>query len=483
MSVLIVCLFLVVYFFLLLLVSRLTSKKDSSNEAYFTGNRRSPWFAVAYGMIGTMLSGVTFMSIPGYVQKTQFTYLGVVIGNIIGFALISAVLLPLYYKLNLTSIYTYLEKRFGKKSQKAGAALFILSRLFGSSLRLYLVVFTLYEFSFKNAGVPFPILAASILILILLYTFRGGIKTVVWTDCLQTTCMILSVAGIFWILKSGIADSFGAILKEASEKGMTKIYDGNWKSPLFFWKQIAGGICISLAMTGLDQDMMQKNLSCRTLRESQKNIALSAVLFFLSNVIFLLLGVLILSYAQKNQISLPQKADAIFSSVAFRAGSVSSLLFMTGLVAAGYSSADGTIASLTTAFCLDILGFEKNSFSEEKKTKIRKIVHIAFTLCFFLVIVIFKPFHSDSLIATIFTIAGYTYGPLLALFFFGMLMKNRHVRDGAVPFIAIFSPVASFLLNKFSKELFAGYTFGFEILLLNALISFVLLLFFSKKQS
>ncbi|MBQ3671135.1 MAG: sodium:solute symporter [Treponema sp.] len=482
MSVLIVCSFLIVYFFLLLLVSRAASKKDGSNEAYFTGNRRSPWFAVAYGMIGTMLSGVTFMSIPGYVQKTQFTYLGVVIGNIIGFAIISAVLLPLYYKLNLTSIYTYLEKRFGRKSQKAGAALFILSRLFGSSLRLYLVVFTLYEFSFKNAGVPFPILAAAILLLILLYTFRGGIKTVVWTDCLQTTCMLLSVAGIFWILKSGMSDSFGAILKEAGEKGMTKIYDGNWKSPLFFWKQIAGGICISLAMTGLDQDMMQKNLSCRTLRESQKNVALSAVLFFLSNVIFLLLGVLILSYAQKNQIPLGQKADAIFSTVALSAGQISSLLFMTGLVAAGYSSADGTIASLTTAFCLDILGFEKKSFSEEKKTKIRKIVHIAFTLCFFLVIVIFKPFHSDSLIATIFTIAGYTYGPLLALFFFGMLMKNRRVRDGAVPFIAIFSPAASFLLNKFSKELFAGYTFGFEILLLNALISFVLLLFFSKKQ-
>ena len=481
MNVSLIFLFLILYFLMLLGLSCLASNKDGSNAAYFTGNRRSPWLAVAYGMIGTMLSGVTFMSVPGYVRETQFTYLALVIGNVLGMFLIVFVLLPLYYRLNLTSIYTYLGKRFGKKSQKTGALLFIVSRLFGSSLRLYLVVFTLHEIAFRKAGIPFPLLSAFLLILILLYTFRGGIKTVVWTDCLQTTCMILSVAGIFWILKNGVDGSLAEILRKAGEEGMTKIYEGDWKSKVFFWKQIAGGVCITLAMTGLDQDMMQKNLSCASLTESRKNMLVSAVFFLLSTVAFLLLGVLLLFYAKNNFIPLPEKADSIFSTVAFKAGSVSALLFVLGLVASGYSSADGTIASLTTTFCVDILEFEKTSLAEEKKTRIRKIVHVSFVLCFFLIIVFFRPFHSDSLIATIFTIAGYTYGPLLALFFFGMLCKRRCVNDGVVPYIAVLSPVISFFINRFSKTLFFGYSFGFEILLLNALLSFIALWIFSRR--
>ncbi|MBO7047404.1 MAG: sodium:solute symporter [Spirochaetia bacterium] len=483
MSILFVSVLMLSYFLLLLTVSRLVSRKESSNEAYFRGNRRSPWIAVAYGMIGTLLSGVTFMSVPGYVRQSQFTYLGVVAGNFIGFFIIAFILLPLYYRLNLTSIYSYLGNRFGVRTQTTGAFLFMLSRLIGSALRLYIVVFVLYEAAFKKSGLPFWVLAAIILFLILLYTFRGGIKTVVWTDVLQTTCMLLAIAGILYVLKTGLGSTFSAAFKKAGEAGMMRIFDSDWRSATFFWKQIASGICISITMTGLDQDMMQKNLSCRSLRESQKNMSFTATLFVLINVLFLGLGILLLSYAENNHIVLPQKSDAIFSTIALSAGPVSAVLFMLGLVAAGYSSADGTIAALTTSFCVDVIGFEKRSdLSEEKKVRLRKIMHVVFTTCFFIIIVGFRPFHSDSLISTIFVIAGYTYGPLLALFCFGMMLKKRRVFDKAVPFIAVISPVASYLINRYSKELLFGYTFGFEILLLNALLAFAGLLLFSRKE-
>ena len=484
LSILLVSTLMLLYFLLLIAVSRLTTRKGSSNEAYFTGNRRSPWLAVAYGMIGTLLSGVTFMSVPGYVRQSQCTYLGVVAGNFIGFFIIAFLLLPLYYRLHLTSIYSYLGERFGTRTQTTGAFLFMISRMIGSALRLYLVVYILYEFAFREKGLPFWGLSAVILFLIYLYTYRGGIKTVVWTDVLQTTCMLLAMAGILYVLKEGLGSSFSAAFKKAGEEGMTKIYDSDWRSATFFWKQLASGICISITMTGLDQDMMQKNLSCRSLRESQKNMTFTAVLFVCINVIFLGLGILLLSYAENNHIVLPQKSDAIFSTIALSAGTVSGILFMIGLVAAGYSSADGTIAALTTSFCVDILGFEKRSdLTEEKKVRLRKIIHIIFIFCFFIIIVGFKPFHSDALISTIFVIAGYTYGPLLALFCFGMMVKSRRVYDKAVPFISILSPVISYLINHYSKELLFGYTFGFEILLLNALLAFIGLLVFSRRKS
>ena len=483
MSITLISILLFSYFLLLIAVSRFVSRKGSSNEAYFTGNRRSPWLAVSYGMIGTLLSGVTFMSVPGYVRQSQCTYLGVVVGNFIGFLIVAFVLLPLYYRLHLTSIYSYLGDRFGAKTQTAGSLLFMLSRLIGSALRLYLVVFVLYESAFKATGLPYWALAGIILILILLYTFKGGIKTVVWTDVLQTTCMLLAMAGIIYVLKTGLGTSFTFAFKKAAEAGMTRIYDSDWRSATFFWKQLASGICLTITMTGLDQDMMQKNLTCRNLRESQDNMTFTAVLFVCINVIFLGLGILLLSYAESNHIVLPQKSDAIFSTIALSAGTVSSILFMIGLVAAGYSSADGTIAALTTSFCVDILGFEKRSdLTEEKKTRLRKMMHVFFTSCFLIIIVGFKPFHSDALISTIFVIAGYTYGPLLALFCFGMLVKNRKVYDRAVPFIAVLSPVASYLINRYSKELLFGYTFGFEILLLNALLAFAGLWLFSRRK-
>ncbi len=482
MNLSLVLIIVFIYMCLLLLISRLTAHKKSTNEEYFTGSRRSPWIVVAYGMIGTLLSGVTFMSVPGYVRESQFTYLGVVLGNFAGIFVIAYVLLPLYYRLNMTSIYTYLGKRFGPKSEKSGAYLFIGSRLMGSALRMYLVVFVLYEFCFKQTGLPFWLISLILIGLILLYTFRGGIKTVVWTDLFQTTAMLLAVGGTFLFLLYALGRSPFDVLKDAGDAGMTKIYESDWRSPVFFWKQIASGVAGMIAMTGLDQDMMQKNLSCRNLKESQKNMTLTGVLLLLVNIVFLILGVLLLTYAGENGITLPQKSDAIFSSIALSAGSITAVLFVIGLVAAGFSSADGSLAALTTSFCINILDFEgRPDLSEDDKLRIRKRVHIVFALLFFIIIVVFRPFHSDSIIAVIFRIAGYTYGPLLGMFCFGMFLKDRKVNDNAVPFIAVISPLASYLINMYSELLLFGYKFGFEILLLNALITFAGLMIFSKR--
>ena len=481
-SVLTIIIIFAVYFCLILAVSGLVSRNSDSNVSYFIGDRKSPWIVVAYGMIGTMLSGVTFMSVPGYVRESGFTYLGVVLGNFVGIFVIAYILLPLYYKMNLTSIYTYLRERFGQRSEKTGAVLFIISRAMGSALRMYIVVFTLYEFSFKKANIPFWLLSAILITMILLYTFKGGIKTVVWTDVLQTTCMFLALGGTIWLLKNGLTDSFFNIMKEAGESGITKVYDNDWKSSTFFWKQFASGVAVSIAMTGLDQDMMQKNLSCSSLKDSQKNMSLSAVMFLLVNIVFLILGVLLISYAAANNIPLPAQSDAIFSTIALSANNVCAVLFLLGLIAAGFSSADGTLASLTTAFCVNVLDFENDDKrSEDQKMRIRKIIHIFFAGLFFIIIVVFRPFHSESLIATIFKIAGYTYGPLLGMFCFGMLLKNRRAYDSAVPFIAVLSPVISLIVDRYSAELFFGYKFGFEILLFNALLTFVALFVFSKK--
>ena len=472
----------IIYFGILITVSRFTAGRESTNSAFFTGDRRSPWIVVAYGMIGTMLSGVTFMSVPGYVRESGFTYLGVVMGNFAGTFVIAFLLLPLYYRLNLTSIYSYLRERFGAHSEKIGAFLFIISRLMGSALRMYLVVFILYEFFFKQAGIPFFVLTAVLIGLILLYTFRGGIKTVVWTDVMQTTAMLLALAGTVYILLTGMGCPVSEVLSDARDSGMMDIYDSDWRSSTFFWKQFFSGVAGMIAMTGLDQDMMQKNLSCENLKSAQKNMTLTAILLLLINTLFLILGVLLIYYAGNNNITLPAKSDAIFSTIALSANMVSAALFIVGLVAAGFSSADGSLTSLTTSFCVNILDFEKNTaLSEKRKTGIRKSVHVVFALLFFLIIIVFKPFHSDSIISTIFKIAGFTYGPLLGMFSFGMIMKERRVNDRAVPYIAIISPAASLLIDRYSETLLFGYHFGFEIMLLNALITFIGLLVFSKK--
>lgn len=487
MSTLILSVF-VIYTILILFIAHLTSRK-SDNETFFTGNKKSPWFVVAYGMIGASLSGVTFMSVPGNVYSSQFTYLGIVFGYIIGYAVIAFLLLPLYYKLNLTSIYTYLEMRFGKQSEKTGALFFIISRLLGSALRMYLVVFVLYEFVFKAWGIPFWVPAVVFIVFILAYTFKGGIKTVVWTDTLQTTFLLLAaIITVVCILKS-LNMSVPDLLAASSDSGLTKVFETDPNNSKFWLKQIVSGAFITIVMTGLDQDMMQKSLTCKTLRDAQKNVMTSSLLFIFVNLIFLCLGASLIYYAQQTGYQLPVNEsgvvvnDKIFPSIAFSFSKFTSVMFVLGLVAAGYSSADGTLTALTTTTCYNFLNFnDRTDLTEKQKTKTRKYIHIGYAMLYLLVIIVFRPFHNQSLIDKVFEIAGYTYGPLLGLFSFGLFVKNRVPNDKCVPYIAVLSPVLCYLLNIYSKQLFNGYQFGFEILIVNGLITLIALIAVSKRQ-
>ncbi|MBR4156960.1 MAG: sodium:solute symporter [Bacteroidales bacterium] len=478
----------VAYTLLILLVAHFTSRK-TSNNTFFTGNRKSPWFVVAYGMIGASLSGVTFMSVPGGVYSGQFTYFGIVLGYIIGYAVIAFMLLPLYYKLNLTSIYSYLEIKFGKSSEKTGALLFIISRLVGSAIRMYLVVFVLYEFVFKAWGIPFWVPAVIFIVIILVYTFKGGIKTVVWTDTLQTTFLILAAAMTVVIILKKLNISYAELMSISTERGFTKLFETDWSHSKFFVKQILSGAFITITMTGLDQDMMQKNLTCKSLKDAQKNVLTSSFFFVIVNILFMSLGAALIYYAQETGLHLPTNAngvvvnDKIFPTVAFSLDKLTSIIFMLGLIAAGYSSADGTLTALTTTLCFDFLHFDKNNkISEEQKIRYRKYIHIGFAFLYLLVIIMFRPFHNESLIDKIFEIAGYTYGPLLGLFTFGLFVKNRKPNDKYVPIIALSSPIISYILNLYSKDIFFGYQFGFEILIVNGFLTFTALLLISKKE-
>ena len=494
-----------IYTALLFFIMWLTGRRGAKgNEAFFRAGRRSPWFVVAYGMIGASLSGVTFMSVPGGVYGGQWTYMPLVFGYVLGYAVIALVLLPLYYKLNLTSIYTYLEQRFGVRSEKTGALFFILSRLLGSALRMYLVVFVLYEFVFRAWGIPFWVPAVVFIAIILLYTFRGGIKTVVWTDTLQTTFLLAAAIATVVAILNNLDLSVGDLLKASSEKGYTRMFETDPTAPKYYWKQILSGMFITITMTGLDQDMMQKNLTCKSLRDAQKNVMTSSMLFIVVNILFLMLGAALLTYAEQTGFALPVNEagavvpDKIFPSIAFSLSGFTAVVFVLGMVAAGYSSADGTLTALTTTFCYDFLGFEKGERLKVKgETKndshlspltshlsplaVRRIVHVGFALLYLLVIIAFRPFHRQSLIDTVFDVAGFTYGPLLGLYAFGLFTRRR-ARDRWVPFIAVLSPVICYLLKLYSPVWF-GYHFGFEILLLNGLITFLLLWLSSLKHS
>ena len=470
-----------IYTALLFLVMWLTGRRGAKgNEAFFRAGRRSPWFVVAYGMIGASLSGVTFMSVPGGVYGGQWTYMPLVFGYVLGYAVIALVLLPLYYKLNLTSIYTYLQQRFGVRSEKTGALFFILSRLLGSALRMYLVVFVLYEFVFRAWGIPFWVPAVVFIAIILLYTFRGGIKTVVWTDTLQTTFLLAAAVATVVAILSTLDLSVGDLLKASADKGYTRMFETDPTAPKFYWKQLLSGMFITITMTGLDQDMMQKNLTCKSLRDAQKNVMTSSMLFIVVNILFLMLGSALLVYANETGFVLPVNEagvvvpDKIFPAVAFSLNGFTAVCFVLGMVAAGYSSADGTLTALTTTFCYNFLGFSSNSKTNPaKELRTRRLVHVGFALLYLLVIIAFRPFHQQSLIDTVFDVAGFTYGPLLGLYAYGLFTK-RGVRDGWVPVIAVLSPVVCYLLKLYSPVWF-GYHFGFEILLLNGLITFALL--------
>ncbi len=473
-----------VYTSLIFLISRLTVRRKVNNEAYFLGNRNSPWYVVAYGMIGATLSGVTFMSVPGLVKDEQFSYMVLVFGYIAGYTVIAKVLLPMYYRMNLTSIYTYLEKRFGFASYKTGSFYFIISRLIGTSFRMFLVVIVLQRFVFDAWGIPLGITVSLFMVLIFLYTFRGGIKTIVWTDTLQTTFMITAVILSVVLISRQLGMGVGALASEASERGFTHLFVLDYTDPRFFLKQFFSGMFITIVMTGLDQDMMQKNLSCRNLRDAQKNVLTFGFVLIPINLLFLFLGAVLWIYAGEVGLTLgpDQTSDELFPTIALNyLGVAAGLAFFFGLISAAYSSADGTLTALTTVFCIDFLGLRrKPGMTEEKIQRVRYRVHVVFALIVMLIIMGYGAINDEALISKLFTIAGYTYGPLLGLYFVGLYTKWE-LKDRYVPVVALLSPLLSYLLSIFSEQLLGGYQFGFEILLLNGLFTIIGLMIIRKQ--
>lgn len=475
MSANLILLCVVLYFGLLMLISWLTSR-GSTDQSFFIGNRRSPWFLVAFGMIGASLSGVTFMSVPGEVGGKSFYYMQTVMGYLLGYFVIATVLLPLYYRLGLTSIYTYLNGRFGPKSYKTGAFFFLLSRIIGASFRIYLVVIVLQDFVFgvDPFHLPFWVTVLITITLIYLYTFRAGIKTIVWTDSLQTLFMLVAVGLSIFFLMKGLNFNVGDLKGELNATGLGKIFFWDASSPMFFWKQFLGGALIAIVMTGLDQDMMQKNLSCKNLKDAQKNMASFSVILFFVNFLILVLGALFMIYAAKNQITAPERTDQWFATIALNHLPVAAgITFIIGLIAAAFSSADSALTSLTTSFCIDFLGFEKSNLSDKEKTKRRKLAHVLFAIVLYEVVCLFYIGNNRSVISQIFVAASITYGPILALFAMGIL-TNFKLRDRFVPIVSFIIPTLSFLLWLNSKSVLGGYQISFaEILALNGLLTFL----------
>jgi Na+/proline symporter len=486
---------IVVYFGILILISRLVSKKDSSNDTFFKANKNSKWYLVAFGMIGTALSGVTFISVPGEVgapSGAQFKYFQFIIGNAIGFIIVAKVLLPLYYRLNLTSIYTYIEGRLGYFSYKTSAAIFLLSRTIGSAFRLYLVVLVLQRYVFEAFGVPFWVTVLISLLLIFAYTYKGGLKTIIITDTLQTLFLVSSVFFTIYF----ICDSLNLSIPQAFET----VKESNY-SKIFFWedfisnrfhfvKQILGGIFVTIAMVGLDQDLMQKNLSCKNIGEAQKNMFTFTGIFVIINLFFLGVGALLYIYAENNGIAIPQvngiaRTDLLFPEIAFNhLALIPSVIFLLGLTAATFATTDSALTALTTSFCVDFLGMDKEeNLKKTNNVRTRHWVHISFSMLMFLVIILFNVLNDDSVVSMIFKIAGYTYGPLLGLYSFGLFMKNFEVRDKLVPFVCLLSPFFTYLISLYSEKIFGGYVFDNELIIVNGLITFLLLLAISKKHT
>lgn len=471
----------IAYTVILFFITWLTSRR-SNNDSYYIGNKSSPWYIVAYGMIGASLSGVTFMSVPGLVGMQQFTYLGIVFGFLIGYTVIATILLPLYYRLNLTSIYAYLNTRFGFWSYKTGAFYFLLSRIIGASFRIFLIVNVLQVFVFDHWGVPFWLVVTIFIVLIILYTFEGGVKTIIWTDTLQTTFMLLGVILSIVFISNELGLGLGDIFYRISEAGYTRVVETDWHSKNFFLKQFFSGTFIAIAMTGLDQEMMQKNISCRNLREAQKNMFTFSGILVIVNIMFLTLGAVLYMYASSKGIDIPEKTDDIFPVIAFNyLGPVAGLVFMVGLVSAAYPSADGALTALTTSFCVDFLGFkDKSKLNEKQKKKVRYAVHLSFATILLIVILIFRALNNEAVINAIYTAAGYTYGPLLGLFSFGLFTKYS-VKDNYVWMVALLSPVICYMLSIYSVTLFNGYKFGFELLILNGILTFAGLFVLRRK--
>jgi len=479
---------LAIYFTVLYVISYFTSK-GSDNNSFFTANKNSSWILVAIGMIGASLSGVTFISIPGAVgaagKNMAFSWMQMVMGFLVGYFIIATVLMPIYYKLKLVSIYEYLEQRLGFYSYKTGAAYFILSRIIGASFRLFLVAMVFHKFIAEPFGVSFIFTVVCTILLIWLYTFKGGIKTIVWTDTIQTIFMLLAVIFTIYFIMQGMDASLGDVYSTISNSDYSQLlfFEEGWSDPNNFFKQFISGILITIVMTGLDQDMMQKNLTCKSLGEAQKNVFLFSIVLIFANILFLSLGALLYIYAAHIGIEIPAKTDQLYPIIALEhLPTAVGIIFIIGLIAAAYSSADSALTALTTSFCIDFLNFNKKERTEEKKKNLRILVHIGFSLVLLVIIVIFNNLEGSAVINKLFEWAGYTYGPILGLFAFGIFTKRRIVDHWVIP-IAVLAPVLSYIINANSIAWFGGLELGFLIIAVNGLLTFVGLLMISKKHS
>lgn len=469
---------LATYFGILILISFLTSK-GADTTTFFTANRQSPWYLVAFGMIGSSLSGVTFISVPGNVGAIGFGYFQVVLGYLLGYWVIIGVLMPLYYRLNLISIYTYFEKRFNFWSYKTGAFFFLVSRTLGSALRLYLAATVLQLFLFDAWGVPFIVTVVTTLVLIWLYTIKGGVKTIVYTDTFQTFFLVAAVCVAVWQISDDLGMSFSQMITSIGESKYSKMfYFDDPNSPMFFWKQFIGGALITITMTGMDQEIMQKNLTCKTLGDAQKNMFWFSIILVIVNLLFLTLGALLFMYSEQNNFPVPAYTDELFPRLALTEFSlIVGIFFLLGITASSYASADSALAGLTTSFCIDFLNFRNKP--EHVRSRQKFLVHIGFSLLFLVIIVVFREINERSVIDAVLGIATYTYGPLLGLFTFGIFTRLQ-VKDKYVPVVCVLSPVICYILSIYSPVIFGGYKLGLEVLLINGMLTFLGLAIISK---
>ncbi|HEY5462222.1 MAG TPA: sodium:solute symporter [Hanamia sp.] len=497
MSPVVLLSFLIGYFLILILISYFTSRKSTDNATFFIANRSSKWYLVAFGMIGTALSGVTFISVPGEVGNlagSQFRYFQFVLGNAVGYFLVAGILLPLYYKMHLISIYEVIERTLGKVSHKTAAAIFLISRIIGSAFRLYLVAIVLQRFIFDEMGVPFWLTIVICLLLIWGYTFRGGLKTIIITDTLQTVFLIASVfLSIYFIchsLNMNISQAFDAV----KDSSYSKIFFTHHfvTNKFHFTKQFLGGIFVTIGMFGLDQDLMQKNLSCKNLKDAQKNMLSFTFIFVIINLLFLSVGALLYIYANKEGIAIPldsvthqPRTDYLFPDIALNYfKGVPAIVFMLGLTAATFATTDSGLTALTTSFCIDFLNFDKKiNLSEKVMVRRRTYVHIAFSIIILLVVLLFNAINSASVVTAIFKVATFTYGPLIGLFAFSLFAKKRKVKDKGTPIICILAPIACFFIDKYSTVLFDGYVFADELIIVNGLLTFIGLWIMSKDKT
>ena len=469
---------LFLYFIVLLAISWFTSR-NATTSSFFSGDKKSAWYLVAFGMIGTSLSGVTFVSVPGKVLSSGWHYYQLVIGFFIGYFVVAYVLLPIYYRLKLTSIYTYLEHRLGLNAYQWGAGYFILSRTLGATVRLYLVINVLQLFIFDKLGIPFWLSTLTIILMIVAYTLKGGVKTIVWTDTLQTTFMLLALVVCIFSIQSKLNLGWNDIINTMNTNKLMGLWETNWLKGDYFLKHIIGGAFITIAMTGLDQEMMQKNISVKSLKDAQKNIIVFSITLLAVNALFLLLGGVLSLYI--GQLGIKVAPDDLFPYVVqnYLPFGVF-VIFIVGLISALFPSVDGAITALTSSFCIDVLGFNRNNFEEEKKKRVKRWIHLSFALLFMILVFLFKWLDNKSIVDLIFDIAGYTYGPLLGLFAFGILTKRQLVHP-KIAVISLVAPLLCYLLKTYASSLLGTYQIGNELLILNGTITFILLFIFSKK--